>query len=128
MPRASLKNKTVPDSSDAATLAFMSIAKAFTKDRRVTRGGRFGGVSLRSNEKVFAMLFKGKFVAKLSPSRVTELVASGKAKRFDPGHGRLMKEWIEITGHRSLWAGLAKEARVFVDPPVARRTVRKRTN
>ncbi len=37
---------------------------------------------------------KGKFVVKLPRQRVDALVATGEGERFDPGHGRLMKEWI----------------------------------
>jgi hypothetical protein len=39
------------------------------------------------------MLVKGRFVAKLPRGRVDELVSGGSGEYFDPGHGRLMKEW-----------------------------------
>jgi hypothetical protein len=31
---------------------------------------------------------------KLPRERVDELVEAGAGHRFDPGHGRLMKEWV----------------------------------
>lgn len=57
---------------------------------------------------------KGRFVVKLPKARVDELVAAATGVHFDPGHGRLMKEWLEMKGHEQLWLGLAKEAREFV--------------
>jgi hypothetical protein len=46
------------------------------------------------NGKIFAMFGRKQFVAKLSKSQVDALVSAGARKRFDPGHGRLMKEWL----------------------------------
>jgi hypothetical protein len=54
---------------------------------------------------------KGEFVVKLSEERVNELVAAGKGSRFDPGHGRAMKEWLAVAADHTLWIPLAKEAR-----------------
>ena len=60
------------------------------------------------------MLVKESFVAKLPKVRVDALVASGAAKHFDPGHGKLMKEWVALQGNQNQWVGLAKEAYGFV--------------
>lgn len=61
------------------------------------------------------MLSEGRLVLKLPRQKVDELVASGAAERFDPGHGRIMKEWVTIgSGESRRWAGLAEEARQFV--------------
>jgi hypothetical protein len=38
------------------------------------------------------MLLRGALVGKLPVSRVDELLAAGLGERFDPGHGRLMKD------------------------------------
>jgi hypothetical protein len=64
--------------------------------------------------KIFAMLVKGKFVAKLPKERVDALVNSGVGEHFDPGHGRLMKEWVALSNARASWVALAKEACTFV--------------
>ena len=57
----------------------------------------------------------GAFVVKLPKPRVDALVASGDGKRFDPGHGRLMKEWIAIDPTSDVeWLPLAREALAFV--------------
>jgi hypothetical protein len=64
--------------------------------------------------KIFAMLVKGKLVAKLPRERVDGLVASGAGEYFDPGHGRLMKEWVAVADARPRWVELASEAHTFV--------------
>ena len=57
----------------------------------------------------------GAFVVKLPRRRVDELIAAGDGERYDPGHGRLMKEWLEVRPGSSLeWASLAREAKAFV--------------
>ncbi|MGH2392804.1 MAG: hypothetical protein ACRDGH_04810, partial [Candidatus Limnocylindria bacterium] len=49
-------------------------------------------------------------------ARVDQLVASAGGARFDPGHGRLMKEWVTIPlGSGADWAEFAAEALAFVD-------------
>ena len=86
---------------------------------------------LKVNGKIFAMYGRGKFVAKLSKPRVDELVSSGIGDRFNPGNGRLMKEWIAIPEHSDHWIELAREAYAFVqqaDPTtqkVSRRSARR---
>jgi hypothetical protein len=95
---------------------FVPIVKAFAKDRRVTTGGKgFGSSGLKVDGKLFAMISsRGLFVAKLPRARVEQLVQLGSARPFDPGHGRLMKEWIELDGAEASWISLAREARAFV--------------
>lgn len=77
---------------------------------------KFGSSGLKVNDKIFAMISsKGTFVVKLPRQRVDALIADGKGKRFDPGHGRLMKEWLTVEStSEELWLRLAKEAMEFV--------------
>src|SRR5690242_6277433 len=57
----------------------------------------FGASALCIDNKIFAMLSsKNEFVVKLPRQRVNALVTSGSGARFDPGHGRLMKEWLVV--------------------------------
>jgi TfoX/Sxy family transcriptional regulator of competence genes len=93
---------------------FARIAKAFHDDPRVTSGKMMAAVGLKVDGKIFAMFPKGTFVAKLPKARVDDLVAAGRGVHFDPGHGRLMKEWIALDGHEKTWLALAREARRFV--------------
>ena len=53
-------------------------------------------------------------VVKLPKARTLALVADGVGVFWDPGHGRLMKEWIAINENDARWLELAKEARSFV--------------
>jgi TfoX/Sxy family transcriptional regulator of competence genes len=64
--------------------------------------------------KIFAMLSRGRFVAKLPKERVDALVRSGASAYFDPGHGRLMKEWVAVRPGRADWIALAKDAYRYV--------------
>ena len=77
----------------------------------------FGSSTLKINGKIFAMLVKGRLVVKLPRQRVDALVTSGDGDRFDPGHGRLMKEWLTVrpTSEQD-WLSLAREALEFVAP------------
>jgi hypothetical protein len=60
------------------------------------------------------MFGRRQFVAKLPKRRVDELVATGAGKHFDPGHGRLMKEWFVAGSGAPDWLELANEAYDFV--------------
>lgn len=93
---------------------FVPVVDAFAKDRRVTVGKMMGAVNVKVNGKGFAMLVKGRLVAKLPKERVDALVAAGKGERFDPGHGRVMKEWIAIAPGKTSWVDLSQEAYRFV--------------
>ncbi len=76
----------------------------------------FGSSGLKIQNKIFAILVKGKLVVKLPQPRVDALIASGEGERFDPRHGgRLMKEWVTVepTSEEG-WLSLAREAMEFV--------------
>ncbi|HEX5504229.1 MAG TPA: hypothetical protein VFW96_16505 [Thermomicrobiales bacterium] len=82
-----------------------------------TSGQRgFGAAALTVKGKIFAMLASGdRFVVKLPRRRADALVASGAGERFDPGHGRLMKEWLVVApASADEWLPLAREALAFV--------------
>jgi hypothetical protein len=108
--------KVSPKAALDADLGFASVVSAFARYRDVTRGGKgFGSTGLKVNGKLFALISsKGKFVAKLPKRRVDALVSAGKAEYFDPGHGRLMKEWAAVDPGDASWVDLAKEAHRFV--------------
>ncbi len=109
--------KKTPKGREASEVdpGFVPVVAAFAKDRRVSRKRMFSsGNVLNVNGKIFAMLVKSKFVAKLPKERVDELVRSGRGEYFDPGHGRLMKEWVAVGAGKASWVELAKEAYRFV--------------
>ena len=106
--------------ADAREL-FERLVERFRADPSVTppsgeKGGRFGSAGLKVDGKIFAMVSRdGELVVKLPRERVEELIASGTGTRFDPGHGRLMKEWVSVApSHGRSWPKLAEEAREFV--------------
>jgi TfoX/Sxy family transcriptional regulator of competence genes len=75
----------------------------------------FGSTSLKTDGKIFAMLVKDRLVVKLERRRVDELVEAGQGRRFDPGHGRLQKEWLDVDSPSDdVWLALATEAEAFV--------------
>jgi YjbR protein len=95
---------------------FEQLSATLLADPEVTEGTGFGATpGMRVKGKIFAMLAKGELVVKLPKERVDELVASGAGTQFDPGHGRLMKEWASVPpGSREDWERLAHEALRFV--------------
>jgi hypothetical protein len=65
-------------------------------------------------KQLFAFQSKGRLVLKLPADRVAALASSGDGEPFDPGHGRVMKEWIAIDLDAvAFWSGLAREALEF---------------
>ena len=75
----------------------------------------FGSTSLKTNGKIFAMLVKDRLVVKLDRRRVDELVDAGQGRRFDPGHGRLQQEWLDVdSASDDVWWDLATEAEAFI--------------
>jgi hypothetical protein len=106
--------KPKPDAPEVDP-SFSPIVAAFAKDRQVSRKRMFStSNALNVNGKIFAMLVKGKFVAKLPKDRVDALVRDGHGEYFDPGHGRLMKEWVAVGAGKASWVALAREAYGFV--------------
>ena len=107
------------DESPAQKLYAQLVAE-FASRRGVLVGSgdrkAFGSGALKVNGKIFAMLSsRQKFVVKLPRQRVAELAAGGSGVQFDPGHGRLMKEWLEVAAtDGATWRTLALEALSFV--------------
>lgn len=99
---------------------FASVVRAFDGVRGVTAGTLFSSYGLKVNGKIFAMFGRGRLVVKLPKERVDELVGAGKAQRFEPGHGRVMKEWAAFQSQELQWPELAQEAYRFVKENVRR--------
>jgi len=98
----------------------------------VSSGRMFSSEGLRYGDKYFAMLCRGDLVVKLPAARVDQLEGSGAGQRFDPGHGRIMREWlaVPVSGSRR-WRTLAAEALQFAQHNAAdarNRTARSRSS
>jgi hypothetical protein len=78
-------------------------------------GSGFGSSAMRVDNRIFAMLVRGRLVLKLPRSRVDELVDDGEGVRFDANKGTPMKEWFSLDPTSGLaWLPLAREALAFV--------------
>jgi TfoX/Sxy family transcriptional regulator of competence genes len=102
---------------DTAEIApsFAPVVAAFAGNRKVIRKRMFSSENVLTVQgKIFAMFSRGKFVAKLPKERVDEIVSAGEGERFNPGHGRLMKEWVALEEKKESWVALAHEAYEFV--------------
>jgi hypothetical protein len=105
------KTTAAPRETVAVDPRFAPVVAAFAKDRRVSQKRMFSSQNvLTVNAKIFAMLVKGKIVVKLPRHRVDELVGARQGSYFDPGHGRLMKEWVTVEAGKGNWVDLAREA------------------
>lgn len=96
---------------------YCEIVTAFLQRPGVTQHSRgFGSSALKVRGKMFATLSPGgAFVVKLPRHRVDTLVAAGHGRPFEPGPGRVMKEWLELNPASGQdWASLAEEALAFV--------------
>jgi TfoX/Sxy family transcriptional regulator of competence genes len=107
------------DRSQKAHDKFQAIIESYAGVPDLSIGKMFGSIVLKANGKVFAMLVKDRLVIKLPKTRVDNLMTMGCGSPFDPGHGRLMKEWVsvEMTGNETEWSNLVEEAKAFVAPP-----------
>lgn len=94
---------------------FARVAARLIAAGGVKQARMFGATGLARNGRYFAMLYRGALVAKLPPERVAYLVGGGIGEPFDPGHGRVMKQWVSIPADRArLWRRIAEEARAYV--------------
>src|SRR5262249_45805519 len=103
--------------NDADDPRFARVIAALAGKRDVPRESRkgFGSGALKVNGKIFAMMTpRAEFVVKIPKARVDELVDEGIGERFEPGPGRVMKEWLALERHPERWTGLAEEAYQFV--------------
>jgi TfoX/Sxy family transcriptional regulator of competence genes len=113
-------NHNAPRSSappDRTNKLFDAVTAAVEHDPGVGKGRGFGSSGLKVGGKLFAMLVKDELVVKLPRHRVQQLIAAGSGAQFDPGHGRLMREWVTVPpGEADQWIRLAREAREYVAP------------
>jgi hypothetical protein len=87
-------------------------ADLLAEDPSLGQGRMMRAVGLKTAGKFFAMVVKDELVVKLPAERVDEL---SEGRRFDPGHGRPMKEWVTLRpADEESCRAYAVEARDFV--------------
>ncbi len=78
------------------------------------KGVQKQGESLKINRKMFAMWSHETFVLKMPKERVSELLESKVGLPYDPGNGKIMKEWVIIPEkHINEWIDFTKKAKEF---------------
>jgi len=115
-PKPGAKAKRRPAAVELSDLdpRLAALAALYEKEPRVTVGKLFASMGLKVDGKIFAMVVRGNLVVKLPRERVEQLVQSKSGSYFDPGHGRLMKEWISMTAKKPDAVTLGREAFAFV--------------
>ena len=109
-----MSNSHAIDRQRAYDMVFDACARTRGVTQEHKRG--FGSGALKVNGRIFAMLTStGDFVVKLPKLRVDEMIAAGDGERFEPGPGRVMKEWLVFSGATTRWLDLAREACAFVN-------------
>lgn len=98
----------------ASDRALGPVVRAFEARKEEAGGRKFGSNGLKVNGKLFALFTQGTLVVKLPRDRVEELVAENVGVGFDPGHGRVMKEWLTVTSAKAEWGRMVREAYAFV--------------
>jgi hypothetical protein len=90
-------------------------ASLLAADPSVEQAKMMNALGLKTSGKFFALVVKDELVVKLPRARVDELVAARTGRRFDPGHGRVMKEWVTLRPRDAKsCAAYVEEARSFV--------------
>ena len=95
---------------------FAQLRQRFAARPLVTEGTGFGHSSgLRVAGRIFVIFRENEVTVKLPMARVDELVGRGVGARFQPGHARVMRQWLTVpSAHAGAWEDLAEEAFDFV--------------
>jgi hypothetical protein len=97
------------------TNTYEKVAEHFLRLAEVETGRMFGAEGLKVLGKVFAMEVKGKLVIKVPARRAAELAFERGIGLFDPGHGKLMKEWLQVSRDAEAdWLELAQESFAYI--------------
>ena len=93
------------------TDVYASVKAHFQDVPGVTVNSGRGAQGLKVGNKMFAMFLKGDLLLKLPPDRVETLISSGRGLPYDPGTGKVMKNYVLIPAARKRsWIKLCEEA------------------
>ncbi len=113
-PKARKKTRAPAPADAALDPRLLAISRLFANEPRVSLGRLFSATGLKVDKKIFAMVVRGALVVKLPKARVDELVAAEAGRRFEPGPGHGMKEWISMTASKPDAVSLGREAFAYV--------------
>jgi hypothetical protein len=89
---------------------WLELKEHFLKMDEVEKSGE----SLKIRRKMFVFYRNEKIVVKLPKDKVTELLNSQVGLPYDPGSGKIMKEWVIIPKeHSEKWHDFISEAKQF---------------
>jgi len=90
---------------------YASVKAHFEKVAGVTVNAGRGAQGLKVGDQMFAMFSRGDLLLKLPPERVEALVAAGRGLPYDPGTGKVLKNYLLVPAARkNSWIRLCKEA------------------
>lgn len=114
------------DQSERGRRLFARVAAHHHVDWTPSESQKFGANSLKLGDSIYAALTRSnRLLLKLAPDRVADLLAAGRAQRFESG-GRVMGGWITLgPDDADTWIALSDEARAYV-AALAKQTKRKR--
>jgi hypothetical protein len=106
----------MPESPTTPEGEFRAIREDYIDRPGVTTGTGFGGNDgLRIHGRIFAMLVRGELVVKVPRARAAEMVERLEGRPFEPGTGRVMREWVSVPLESAeAWRELADEAFEYV--------------
>jgi hypothetical protein len=102
---------------DDAREDYDDVASTLTATSSARGSKMFGMPCLKIGGKVFAGRSKEGMVFKLHGEAHAQALALSGARLFDPmGHGRPMREWVEVPlEHASRWLEVGREALAYVE-------------
>lgn len=90
---------------------YVSVKAHFQDVAGVTVNAGRGAQGLKVGKKMFAMFSKGDLLLKLPPDRVEALIAAGRGLPYDPGTGKVMKNYLLVpAAKKRSWIKLCEEA------------------
>ena len=90
---------------------YAAVKAHFAQVAGVTVNAGRGAQGLKVGAKMFAMFSKGDLLLKLPPDRVTALIDAGRGLPYDPGTGKVMKNYVLIpVAKKRSWINLCEEA------------------
>ena len=90
---------------------YATVKAHFQRVEGVTVNVGRGAQGLKAGKKMFAMFSKGDLLLKLPPERVAALIAAGRGRPYDPGTGKVMRNYVVIpAANKRSWIRLCEEA------------------